>query len=157
MKAFRIADIRHPIFDGYGAFRYGGRWNSPGRFVIYCAETYSGARLEQLVHLPFGHVPKTQRVVTIDIPEDMACEELVAADLPRWNAEDQAASRAFGDRWYDEKRAVVLIVPSVAAPGERNVLINQHHPDFNQIRATRPAPVIWDERLFMRPGPEGPV
>jgi hypothetical protein len=33
---------------------------------------------------------------------------------------------------------------------ERNVLINQEHPDFAQIRASHPMPVRWDVRLWKR-------
>ncbi len=50
MLAFRIADKRFPIFDGTGARLVGGRWNSPGKAVIYAAETFAGAVLEVLVH-----------------------------------------------------------------------------------------------------------
>jgi RES domain-containing protein len=31
---------------------------------------------------------------------------------------------------------------------ERNIAINQEHPDFNRLRTTAPKPVIWDQRLF---------
>jgi hypothetical protein len=34
---------------------------------------------------------------------------------------------------------------------ERNLLINQLHPDFADIRAARPRSVLWDARLFMPP------
>jgi len=34
---------------------------------------------------------------------------------------------------------------------ERNLLINQLHPDFADIRAARPRPVLWDARLFAPP------
>ena len=57
MRAFRIADRRHPIFDGTGAKLNGGRWNSPGRPVIYAAETFAGGLLEALVHANLGRVP----------------------------------------------------------------------------------------------------
>jgi RES domain-containing protein len=150
VKAFRIADRRHRVFDGYGAALHGGRWNSPGRRVIYGAETYSGARLEQMVHLPLGRVPGTQAVVVVEIPDDVSSEELRPEGLPGWNSRDRIASRAFGDRWYDERRSTVLLVPSVAAPGERNVLINQEHPDSPRIVSSPPSLVVWDERLFER-------
>ena len=39
-----------------GAF--GGRWNSPGRRVIYAAESYAGAMLEVLANSNIGRVPK---------------------------------------------------------------------------------------------------
>jgi RES domain-containing protein len=35
LKAYRLADERYLIFDGGGAMLMGGRWNSPGRRVIY--------------------------------------------------------------------------------------------------------------------------
>ncbi len=54
---FRIADSRHELFDGAGAYLKGGRWNSPGKRIIYAAQTYAGALLEALVHLNFDEVP----------------------------------------------------------------------------------------------------
>lgn len=33
---------------------------------------------------------------------------------------------------------------------ERNVVINQAHPGFRELRTTRPKPVLWDKRLFQR-------
>ena len=43
----------------------------------------------------------------------------------------------------------MLVVPSVPAMGrERNVLINQRHPQFGQITAGAPRPIVWDARLF---------
>ena len=54
MIAYRIADARHPIFDGTGAMLRGGRWNSIGQRVIYAAESYAGAMLEILVHANLG-------------------------------------------------------------------------------------------------------
>jgi RES domain-containing protein len=151
MLAFRIADQRHPIFDPAGAFLYGGRWNSAGKRVIYAAQSYAGALLEVLVHANLGAIPKTQAVVEITIPDEIQVETLRAADLEGWAAEDMIASRRFGDRWLDERRSVVLLVPSVALQGrERNVLINPDHPDFPQIGVSAPEAVVWDPRLFSR-------
>lgn len=60
LRIYRIADGRKPIFDGRGAALYGGRWNFPGRYVIYAAETYAGALIEKLVHTNIGRVPHHQ-------------------------------------------------------------------------------------------------
>lgn len=149
MRAYRIADRRFPIFDGTGAQRLGGRWNSPGHAVIYAAETFAGALLEVLVHANLGRVPRTQAVVEIAIPDSLAIETLSGRQLPGWNAPDLVVSRAFGDQWLSERRTAVLLVPSVATGGrEQNVLLNPAHPDFAVIAASDPEPVIWDERLF---------
>jgi RES domain-containing protein len=34
LRAFRIADMRHTIFDGVGAMLHGARWNSPGATMV---------------------------------------------------------------------------------------------------------------------------
>ncbi len=39
------------MFDGEGAFRFGGRWNSRGTRILYTAGSLSLAALEMLVHL----------------------------------------------------------------------------------------------------------
>lgn len=148
-RAFRIADRRRPILDGTGAFLYGGRWNSPGRRVIYAADTFAGALLEVLVHARIGAVPRTHAWVEIAIPADVSVEELDPAELPGWAAEESEAARAFGDRWFDEQRSAILVVPSVVTSGiGRNVLINQDHPEFARFSASVPSEVVWDARLF---------
>jgi RES domain-containing protein len=147
LRAFRIADMRHTIFDGGGAMRYGARWNSPGRRVIYAAETYAGALLETLVHTS-GSVPPNQGYIEIAIPAALSIEEIAPDEVPRWDSESFEAPRVFGDRWYDERRTPVLLVPSVVTRVERNVLINQEHPDFPHIAANQPVAVRWDQRLW---------
>jgi RES domain-containing protein len=147
-RAYRIADRRHKIFDGEGAATLGGRWNSPGRRIIYAAETYAGAMLEVLVNSNIGRLPKYHAWIEILIGEDVSVEEFDPRKVRRWDAPDQRASRIFGDRWYDEKRSTVLIVPSAVVRAESNVVINQDHPGFGRLRASKPKPVVWDERLF---------
>lgn len=147
LRAFRIADMRHTIFDGGGAMLYGARWNSSGRRVIYAAETYAGALLEILVHTS-GGMPRSQGYIEIEIPAGLAIEEITPQDVPLWDAASFEAARSFGNRWYDERRAPVLIVPSLVTLVERNVLINQEHPDFVRIRVSQPLPVKWDARLW---------
>jgi RES domain-containing protein len=148
LRVYRIADRRHKIFDGTGAALHGGRWNSPGRRVIYGAETYAGAMLEALAHANIGRLPKTQVWIEILIGKSVRIEEVVDVEVPNWQSANQRASRNYGDRWYDERRTAVLLVPSLVARRERNIAINQEHPDFSKIQATAPKSVIWDKRLF---------
>ena len=106
--------------------------------------------MEILFHAS-GSVPPSQAYIEIAIPAGLSIETLALADLPRWDSPSFEASRMFGDRWYDEKRTPVLFVPSVVTRIERNVLINQEHPDFKRIRASVALPVRWDARLWKRP------
>lgn len=149
-RVYRIADRRHAIFDGQGAATFGGRWNSPGRRVIYAAETFAGAILEVLVNANIGRLPRSHAWIEISTPEDVIVEELDTTRLPRWDAPGQITSRKFGDLWFDQQRSTVLVVPSVVTRVERNLVINQDHPGFRRLRASQPKPVIWDQRLFGR-------
>jgi RES domain-containing protein len=108
--------------------------------------------LEKLVRLRTGWMPARQQFAEIFIPGPVEIEEVGSADVPGWERPNRAASQAYGDAWYDSGRTAVLVVPSLPAMGlERNVLINQRHPEFGAISSGTPRPVGWDARLFAAP------
>lgn len=149
LVAFRIADKRHPLFDGTGASLYSARWNSPGNRVIYGACSFAGAMLEKLANSGrLGDIPNTHQFIKIHIPESIENEEVFPEDIPRWNFPDMIESRLYGDAWIKEKRTVALIVPSVIAMEEKNIIINPDHQDFTTITTSEQQDVIWDPRLF---------
>ena len=148
-QAWRIADGRFDPFSPVGASLVGGRWNSPGLGVIYASLSYAGAMLECLAHAGIGRVPRTHVAVGIAVAQAVAVERCDAMQLPAgWDHADLRVARAFGDAWIREQRTAVLVVPSVVARREGNVLINPGHPDFAHITASAPEAVVWDERLF---------
>lgn len=148
-QAWRIADGRFDPFSPVGASLVGGRWNSPGLGVIYASRSYAGAMLECLAHAGIGRVPRTHVAVEIAIAEALAVERHDESSLPPgWDHADLRVARALGDAWIRELRTAVLIVPSVVARREGNVLINPQHPDFSGIIGGAPEPVVWDARLF---------
>lgn len=152
MNLYRIADTRHSIWSGTGAMLVGGRFNSPGRPVIYAASTFAGAMLEVLVHARIGKVPKTHGWVEGTVLDDVAIERHTTESLPAgWDAPAPQFARRFGDAWLSEARTAILIVPSVVARAEFNVLVNPLHPDAARITVSEPQPVVWDERLFVMP------
>lgn len=154
MQLYRIADSRHPIWDGIGAAMVGGRWNSPGRPVIYASLSYACAMLEILVHANIGRIPATHACVVAEIPGSLTVERHGAQSLPvGWDGDDPSIARRFGDQWLQEARCAVLVIPSVVARLECNALINPLHADANQIQVLPSQQVIWDHRLFARPGP----
>lgn len=148
-RAWRIADGRFDPFSAIGASLVGGRWNSPGLGVIYASRSYAGAMLECLAHAGIGRVPRTQVAVEIAIAGGVAVERRDETSLPAgWDHADQRASRAFGDAWIRQRRTAVLVLPSVVARREMNVLLNPQHAHFSKIAAGLPEPVLWDARLF---------
>ena len=75
MRAFRLCRSSYPAYDGEGARRVGGRWNSKGVRVLYMSENRSLAVLEVLVHLS-GTLPDKYLLGAADIPEDVAVERI---------------------------------------------------------------------------------
>ncbi len=150
-QAWRIADGRFDVFSAVGASLVGGRWNSPGLGVIYASRSYAGAMLECLAHAGIGRMPRTHAAIEIAIAAAVRVEQHGESDLPvRWDHADLHVARAFGDAWIREQRTAVLVVPSVVARREMNVLLNPRHADFKKIVAGSPEPVVWDARLFKR-------
>lgn len=149
LTAYRIGDPDglYPIFDATGSTIAPGRWNTPGSPVIYTSEHYSTALLEKLVR-GSGQLPPNQHFVTISIPRGVSYEIFSASALPGWDTMPATVSKPYGELWCRERRSAILLVPSVVARLDRNVLINPAHPDFALIETSLHEPVFWDRRLF---------
>lgn len=149
LSAWRIGDPEglYPIYDATGSTIAPGRWNDAGTPVIYAAEHYATALLEKLAH-GSGRLPPNQHSVRITIPQGTSYELVTKDTLPGWAAEPAHDSVTFGSRWVRERRSALLIVPSVVAREERNVIINPVHPDAARIEHSLHEPVHWDRRLF---------
>jgi RES domain-containing protein len=141
-------------FDGEGAYRYGGRWSSPGVRLSYTSEHESLALLEYFVHLDKDDPPVDLVLAVADIPDDLSREQVELKDLPsNWRAPAAAPELAqIGDEFVDRQKRCLLLVPSVLASNERNCLINPAHPEFNRITILENQPVAYDPRMFGRSG-----
>jgi RES domain-containing protein len=130
--------------DGEGAKRVGGRWNSPGRAVVYMAESVSLAVLENLVHMSKEDFPTGYVAVMAVIPDEVSMTE--EEDLRR--RFPGLAPAQLGDRWVESGESAVLQVRSAIVPIEHNYLLNPAHPEFRQIVVAETTPFSFDERLF---------
>ena len=138
IRAFRLCKSRHAAgaLTGEGARLNGGRWNSPGKAVVYTSSSLSLATLEVLVHLEDAEVLENLFCwASLEIPRQVV-EILDTETLPSgWNGDESGRiSRAIGDAWLASMRSGVLAVPSAVTPGEWNYLLNPVHPDFAQIQ-----------------------
>ena len=125
----------------------GGRWNSPGRPVVYMAESVSLAVLENLVHMAKVDFPTGYVVIAAVLPEgiEVMTEEQLVAQL------GVTYQRSLGDQWIDLRLSAVLAVRSKIVPFEHNYLLNPHHPAFGRITTEPPIEFVFDERLFGQP------
>lgn len=148
-RILRAAYARNP-FDGEGAYRYGGRWSSPGTRLCYASEHQSLAMLEYFVHLDANHPPEDLVLVTAEVPDPVSRRSITTLDLPgNWRETPAPPELAvFGDDFVNQEEAVLLIVPSALAPQESNWLLNPQHADFRKIVVRQPEPLQYDRRMF---------
>lgn len=152
MQAFRLCRSTFPAYDGEGARRVGGRWNSKGTRLLYMTENRSLAVLEILVHLS-SSLPDKYVLGAADIPEDVPIEKVDIGCLPEdWatlNPPEQHTTKRIGDEWVERRKSAVLAVPSVIV-GELNYVLNPAHPDFERISFAEPVSFRFDVRLIAR-------
>ena len=141
MLVWRLCREPYADLGGEGARLYGGRWNSPGRPLIYTASTAALAVLEIRVHLdlPPELLPDDYVLVTIEA-SDLEIEDVTF--MP-------ADQRVFGDTWIREQRTPVLRVPSVIVPENKNVLVNPSHPAAVGVHIVETRRFEFDRRLWL--------
>ena len=152
MRVWRLARRSFQALDGEGARLYGGRWNSPGRAVVYTSQTLSLAALELLVHVDPLQAPSDLVALAVDVPDDPGLGAFVDASeftdaewrsypAPEWQAE-------LGDLWIADGTFLWLGVPSAIVPEEFNVLLNVAHPRMSDVRITDTRDFTFDRRLL---------
>jgi RES domain-containing protein len=148
-RILRKVHAKKPL-DGEGAFRFGGRWSSPGTRLAYTSEHLSLAMIEYFIHIDPGDSPPDLVVVSADIPDSVFRKKVVLNRLPADWRQSPAPPElaAIGDSFLADRKAAVLIVPSVLAPSESNWLINPRHPEFPRIRIHAPEDFHYDVRFF---------
>lgn len=135
---------------GIGAKLTGGRWNSMGVPMVYCATSIALATLETVHYLRAGTLPFNRFLVHIEVPEAVWQARQLLGPVPGgWDAipASLSASRA-GDGWIATASSALLVVPSVIVPDECNVLINPRHADAAAITAGTVRRWQYDPRFF---------
>src|SRR3984957_5659656 len=101
MDLWRLCRRPYADLSGEGARIFGGRWNSPGRPMVYFAEHPALAALEVRVHLdlPFDLLPADYVLMQADIPDPIGIDP---ADT----------TVAAGDAWLIAASSATVRVPS---------------------------------------------
>ena len=149
MRLWRLAATRYAssAFDGEGAARYTGRWNSRGVRMVYTADSLALATLELAVHLAGAVVTYTAIEVEVD---DALISDVDPAVLRRRWRTDPAVTQRAGDAWARSSSSLALRIPSVLVDprsNERNVLLNPAHPRNESVTEVQRFNVTLDERL----------
>lgn len=148
--ATKDSDAADP--NDVGAQVTGGRWNSQGNAMLYCADSIALAALETAVHLKEDSLPLHRHLIRVEVP-DPVWQARIMLDLNTapngWNALPAAPISAdYGDRWLADAASAALCVPSVVVPEEFNILINPCHPDMKLIIVKTTRRWHYDPRLI---------
>ena len=148
MEVYRISKCRFiRQLDGFGAFTFGGRWNSKGHALLYTAGSRALALLEALAHIDRPLVCNFCRA-TIFIPDDSVAV-YPAGDLPKgWQANPAPdILKSIGDAFIRQSKTLALRLPSAIVPDEFNYLINPLHSRMHEVRIVEEAGQEFDLRL----------
>ncbi len=150
-RVYRICKTKYAAksFDGEGAFRFGGRWNSRGTRMIYTAGSLALAALEMLVHLDDDSMLFNYSFISAKIPVELIVKVEDICDLPKnWSVSPSPLNvQQIGNKWIQEKISAVLEVPTSIIPLEKNYLINPAHSDYKEIVLGSPKEFRFDARL----------
>jgi RES domain-containing protein len=151
MRLWRVSN--HADLSGEGGRRVEGRWHERGQPVVYLSEHAALAVLERLVHLGLDpeDLPSHYQLLTIDVPDEVAVEDLaepeVAARVADWRHAPHE-TRKLTRAWFRERRTALLRIPSVIVPDAFNYLLNALHSEAVRASIVVQQRVEFDVRLF---------
>lgn len=155
VAAFRLYKAEHAAFalTGYGARKFGGRWNFQGVAMVYCSSSLALAQLETLVHLNGPLPPGGFESLEVSIPEDCIGKRISVNDLEEYGVDwrsypSHVLLQEIGSDWIASAESAVIVVPSAVSPSESNFLLNPAHSDFHRIKSKPAKPLVWDSRLI---------
>ena len=152
ITAWRIVKTRHSAnaFDGEGARRYGGRWNSVGSAIVYTSDFLATAALELMVNMiDYSEMIQHYVRIKVDIPSELMMS-IKLESLPETWQENPAPAviQNIGDEWVANGPSAVLKAPSAVIPEHYSYLLNPNHKDFSAIGIHEPLPFSFDSRLM---------
>jgi len=131
--------------SGQGAFLYGGRWNSRGKYVVYTAENNLLAALEVALRVPLTNISSDYVLVPIFVPDTSG---VYSPQLPKgWN-HNHKVTQQIGNQFLEENKFLLMKVPSALMSNSFNFLINPNHKMFKEVKANKSESLLFDERLI---------
>jgi len=113
--------------SGEGARIAGGRWNSKGRRVVYCALDPATSILEVAVHRGLDALDAVPHVLTgLLVPDAAAVRVIDSSDVPNANwlrpGYPSAGQQAYGDELLAQHG--IIVIPSVVSTRSWNLVLD---------------------------------
>lgn len=144
---WRITQLHSSPLDGRGAQMFGSRWNSPGRLVLYTADSPLGAIDEVVFYRKrasrdIGFPSKSVQLALHKIRASGAVQLAEVAFEDERTGRDWSRSRFIGDQWFDDAQSPILAYRSTFAPNGFNFVLNLTHRTLSmQLQSSYPIDV----------------
>ncbi|CAN5285887.1 RES family NAD+ phosphorylase [soil metagenome] len=147
MLVYRI--VHKKFSTGLSASGLEGRWNNVGKKVLYTSETIPLAFLENMVRRKGVGFNSDFKTLIIDIPDNVKIQIIKGSILENgWrDYKDYSKCKPIGDKWYNERKSMVLEVPSAILPDANNFIINRELTDFALIKVAGITELVPDPRI----------
>ena len=148
MLVYRIVSARYA--DSLFASGLPGRWNKRGELVIYTSASAEIALLENMAHRmgQGGFMRDGFACMEIEVP-DTSVQVIDKKDLPStWgSASSYKETDILVSAWYQDRKHLLLQVPSAPAPTGTNYLINSTHEMYREVKLVKSYPYPIDHRF----------
>ncbi|SHN07793.1 RES family NAD+ phosphorylase [Mucilaginibacter sp. OK098] len=153
MIVYRIAKTleRAEDLSGFGSFKFGGRWNSKGTYMLYTSENSSLAYLESLVHFNEADIPSNLYITSIEIKNsDKLIYQLPDSKYSaKWQLPENFENKLLGDKLMFNKQFLAIKVRSAINSSDYNFLLNPLFPGYHdKIIITSVQTIPVDNRLI---------
>jgi len=152
MFVFRIVKSKSRTKDlsGTGSFKYGGRWNNKGTFMLYTSVNASLALLENIVHFDPVYAPPYLYLVQIEVDDKAPVLILDGTDYPSaWKDPELPENKMLGDKLMNEMKHLAVGVKSAVNELELNYLLNPLFPGYNKyVKLAGIMALPFDKRLL---------
>jgi RES domain-containing protein len=127
VRLWRISDFTD--LSGEGGLMAEGRWHGRGRRIVYLADHPASAVLEMMAsqNLARDELPSRYQLLAIEVPDQIAFDEIGEATLPRDWRQHRELTRALGNGWLERGATSLARVPSALVPHAYNWLFNPVH------------------------------
>jgi RES domain-containing protein len=137
--------------SGKGSRGASSRWHSPGRAIVYLAESAAGALLEHVANFmdpdAGGALPRVYQLLQVTVSEECRMQSLSKLPQSDWR-EHPEVTRAIGDAWLAAGDTPLVRVPSALLPQTWNYLLNPEHPEAKQVQVAEVIKERLDTGLF---------
>lgn len=149
--AYRITKRKYARdLSGMGAYLNGGRWNTPGIYMLYTASSVALATLETLAHIKKEITPVDFALVTLYLPDQTVPKIEDQMEL-KVGWQDFSSYGLFTRKVGETevfKNNLYISVPSALTLKDRNYLINPLHQDVGKIKVMEVEDYRFDQRLL---------